>query len=108
MKLSSWVQCSLLNFTILLFAVNHAVGLTFALVGRFFATAAMMVIILCCGEPFPTLLRNTAMSIACMVARVGTMSTPFIIFAGKYSKTAEDKSLNLWAAECKVHGETNF
>ncbi|XP_078495779.1 solute carrier family 22 member 21-like [Ciona intestinalis] len=62
---------------------NVNVGIASAMIGKFFITSALSIIILYTGELFPTLLRNTTYGIASAAARIGSAISPFIIFAGE-------------------------
>nr|XP_002123929.1 solute carrier family 22 member 4-like isoform X2 [Ciona intestinalis] len=62
---------------------NVNVGIASAMIGKFFITTALSIIILYTGELFPTLLRNTTYGIASATARIGRAISPFIIFAGE-------------------------
>ena len=52
------------------------------MVGRFFATAMMLLTVLYSAEIFPTLLRNTSVGIASTSARIASILSPFLIYAG--------------------------
>ncbi|XP_068456277.1 solute carrier family 22 member 4-like [Clinocottus analis] len=54
--------------------------------GKFCMTSAFCVVYTYTAEIFPTVVRNTAMGCCSMAARVGTISSPFIIYLGQYYK----------------------
>ena len=53
--------------------------LTLAMFGKFCASMSYAIIYLFSSELFPTSIRNTGMGCCSMVARVGSMTAPFII-----------------------------
>ncbi|XP_072517950.1 solute carrier family 22 member 4-like [Salminus brasiliensis] len=56
------------------------------MVGKFGITAAFCVVYAVTSELFPTVVRNMAMGICSMSARIGSIISPFIIFLGTYYK----------------------
>nr|XP_026689910.1 solute carrier family 22 member 21-like isoform X1 [Ciona intestinalis] len=97
---------------------NVNIGLASAMIGKFFITTAMSIVILYTGELFPTLLRNTAYGIASMTARIGSAISPFIIFAGETMNlsipfyvtgclSVLSTFLIIWLPETKVTGLPN-
>uniref|UniRef100_F6VRV0 Major facilitator superfamily (MFS) profile domain-containing protein n=2 Tax=Ciona intestinalis TaxID=7719 RepID=F6VRV0_CIOIN len=104
--------------TPMLRSANVNIGLASAMIGKFFITTAMSIVILYTGELFPTLLRNTAYGIASMTARIGSAISPFIIFAGETMNlsipfyvtgclSVLSTFLIIWLPETKVTGLPN-
>lgn len=56
------------------------------MVGKFGITAAFCVVYAVTSELFPTVVRNTAMGICSMVARISSILSPFVIYLGKFHK----------------------
>lgn len=52
------------------------------MLGKFGITSAFCVVYAVTSELFPTVIRNTAMGICSMAARIGTIISPFIIYLG--------------------------
>nr|XP_039273891.1 solute carrier family 22 member 5-like [Styela clava] len=63
--------------------VIEGVSITFAMLGKFFASSAMGILYLYTSELYPTLLRNTGIGIASMTSRFGSICAPFLVFAGE-------------------------
>ncbi|XP_077973809.1 solute carrier family 22 member 21-like [Styela clava] len=61
----------------------EGVSITFAMLGKFFASSAMGILYLYTSELYPTLLRNTGIGIASMTSRFGSICAPFLVFAGE-------------------------
>ncbi|CAG5871677.1 solute carrier family 22 member 4-like [Menidia menidia] len=55
--------------------------------GKFGTTAAFCIVYSVTSELFPTVIRNTAMGCCSMAARIATITSPFIIYLGKYYKS---------------------
>uniref|UniRef100_T1JCC0 Major facilitator superfamily (MFS) profile domain-containing protein n=1 Tax=Strigamia maritima TaxID=126957 RepID=T1JCC0_STRMM len=53
---------------------------TFAVVGKFFITITFAISYLYTAELFPTVIRNIAVSYGSMVGRVGSISSPYIVY----------------------------
>ncbi|XP_061558813.1 solute carrier family 22 member 4-like isoform X1 [Phycodurus eques] len=62
------------------------VAVLLEMLGKFGVTSAFCVVYAVTSELFPTVLRNTAMGCCSMAARVGTVTSPFIIYLGQYYK----------------------
>ncbi|CAI5642975.1 unnamed protein product [Oreochromis niloticus] len=56
------------------------------MLGKFGITSAFCVVYAVTSELFPTVIRNTAMGICSMAARIGTIISPFIIYLGQEFK----------------------
>uniref|UniRef100_A0A3Q0SAY4 Solute carrier family 22 member 4 n=1 Tax=Amphilophus citrinellus TaxID=61819 RepID=A0A3Q0SAY4_AMPCI len=56
------------------------------MLGKFGITSAFCVVYAVTSELFPTVIRNTAMGICSMAARIGTIISPFIIYLGQQFK----------------------
>ncbi|XP_007233988.3 solute carrier family 22 member 4 isoform X1 [Astyanax mexicanus] len=67
------------------------------MVGKFGITAAFCVVYAVTSELFPTVVRNMAMGICSMSARIGSIISPFIIYLGSYYKMLPYLLLGAWA-----------
>ncbi|XP_062374543.1 organic cation/carnitine transporter 2-like [Sardina pilchardus] len=81
----------LLGGTVILFirfipADFPGLAIAFEMLGKFGITAAFCVVYSVTSELFPTVVRNTAMGICSMAARVASILSPFIIYLGKSHK----------------------
>ncbi|XP_078483982.1 solute carrier family 22 member 21-like [Ciona intestinalis] len=104
--------------TPMLSGANVNIGLASAMIGKFFITTAMSIVILYTGELFPTLLRNTTYGIASATSKIGSAISPFIIFAGETMNLSIpfyvtgclsllSAFLTIWLPETKVTGLPN-
>ncbi|XP_066501593.1 solute carrier family 22 member 4-like [Hoplias malabaricus] len=67
------------------------------MIGKFGITAAFCVVYAVTSELFPTVVRNMAMGICSMSARIGSIISPFIIFLGTYYKFLPYLLIGIWA-----------
>lgn len=62
------------------------VAVLLEMLGKFGVTASFCVVYAVSSELFPTVIRNMGMGCCSMAARIGTISSPFIIYLGQYDK----------------------
>ncbi|KAL7853413.1 hypothetical protein AOLI_G00202570 [Acnodon oligacanthus] len=67
------------------------------MVGKFGITAAFCVVYAVTSELFPTVVRNMAMGICSMSARIGSIISPFIIHLGSYYRFLPYLLIGIWA-----------
>ncbi|KAL4659723.1 solute carrier family 22 member 5-like isoform X1 [Arapaima gigas] len=63
-----------------------SLSITLEMVGKFGITAAFSIVYAFTAELYPTVLRNTAMGTCSMASRLGSISAPYFVYLGKYSK----------------------
>lgn len=63
-----------------------SVAVFLEMLGKFGITASFCIVYAVTSELFPTVIRNTAMGLCSMAARIGTITSPFILFLGNYYK----------------------
>lgn len=59
-------------------------AVVFACIGVLFSFIVFVIVYLYCTEMFPTVVRNAALGISSMMARVGSMIAPFVVDLGSY------------------------
>ncbi|XP_062309223.1 organic cation/carnitine transporter 2-like isoform X1 [Osmerus eperlanus] len=74
-------------FTLLLPPGLSWISTTLEMLGKFGVTAAFSILYAFTAELYPTVLRNTAVGVCSMASRVGSISAPYFIYLGEYSKS---------------------
>lgn len=67
---------------ILPFSALHYVSLSLEMIGKFGFTMAFSVVYIYTAEIYPTVLRNVGMGMCSSAARIGSITSPYVIYLG--------------------------
>ncbi|XP_067084763.1 uncharacterized protein [Osmerus mordax] len=77
----------MLFFTHLLPPGQSWISTTLEMFGKYGVTVAFSILYAFTAELYPTVLRNTAVGVCSMASRIGSISAPYFIYLGEYSKS---------------------